>query len=49
MSFYRRINKAIRKFNIAISVTRGDYFRVPIVNRIALVQMLEHLFHHELI
>lgn len=49
MSFYRQINKAIRKFTIAISVTIGDYFRVPIVNRIELVQMQEHLFHHELI
>ncbi len=49
MSFYRRINKAIRKFAIAIAVTRGDCFTVPSLNRIALVQMLEHLFHHELI
>lgn len=49
MSFYRGINKAIRKFAIAISVTIGDYFRVPSLNRIALVQMQEHLFHHGLI
>ena len=32
--FYRRINKSIRKIAIAISVTIGDCFTVPIVNRI---------------